>query len=263
VSDPIEATIRALRGQQPPGGFAPAGAVRRRGTRRTYRQLLTAAVAVLAVAGGVVTWAGTRTERHVPPVTTSVTPSSSGTPSVRPPVAFTPAMFLTAADLRPENLMIGPADEIGRDVWMWEDICKPYRRADYPSLAERVQMEVRAFRDTNGMGAGAQMIERYRPGAGPRNFDDVRARLRDCDGIQSADPVVGTDPIRWTLVVDGFAGDDSVLAKRELFQQGGPVRVLFQFAVRVGDLVSTVQLDAGVSETTARDIAAKAAARLR
>lgn len=262
MSDPIEATVRSLRGQEPPGGFAPAEAVRRRGTRRTYRQLLTAVVAVLAVAGGVVTWTGTRTERQVPPVTTSVTPSSSGTPSVRPPVALTPAMFLTAADIRPENLVIGQAGEIGRDVWMWEDICKPYRRADYPSLAERVQMDWRDFR-TNGTGAGVQMIERYEPGAGPRNFDDVRARLGDCDGMQSADPVVGTDPIRWTLVANGFVGDDSVLAKRELFQQGGPVRVLYQFAVRAGDLVSTVRLDAGVSEATARDIAAKAAARLR
>jgi hypothetical protein len=263
MSDPIEATIRSLRGQEPPDGFAPADAVRRRGTRRTYRQLLTAVVAVLAVAGGVVTWAGTGTERHVPPVTTSVTPSSSGTPSVRPPVALAPAMFLTTTDLRPENLVIGQAGEIGRDTWMWEDICRPYRRADYPSLAERVQMDWRDFRRTNGVGAGVQMIERYAPSAGPRNIDDVRARLGDCDGMQSADPVVGTDPIRWTLVANGFAGDDSVLAKQELFQQDGPVRVSFQFAVRVGDLVSTVQLDAGVSETTARDIAAKAAARLR
>jgi hypothetical protein len=262
VSDPIEATIRTLRGQEPPGGFAPAEAVRRRGTRRTYRQLLTAVVAVLAVAGGVVTWAGTRTERQVSPVTTSVTPSSSGMPSVRPPVALAPAMFLTAADLRPGNLVIGQAGEIGRDVWMWQDICQPYRQADYPSLAERVQMDWRDFSRTNGTGAGVQMIERYEAGAGPRNFDDVRARLRDCDGMQS-DRVVGADPLRWTLVASGFAGDDAVLAKQEQFSQGGPVRVTFQFAVRVGDLVSTVRLDVGVSEATARDIAAKAAARLR
>jgi hypothetical protein len=261
VSDPIVTTIRSLRGQEPPGGFASAEAVRRRGTRRTYRQLLTAAVAVLAVAGGVVTWAGTRTERQVPPVTTSVTPSASGTSSVRPPVTLTPAMFLTAADLRLGNLAIGQAGEIGRDVWMWQDICRQYRRADYPSLAERVQMDWRDF-STNGSGAGVQMIERYEPGAGRRNFDDVRARLRDCDGMQS-DPVVGAEPIRWTLVANGFAGDDAVLAKYEQPQRGGPVKVRFQVAVRVGDLVSTVRLDAVTSEATARDIAAKAAARLR
>ena len=82
---------------------------------------------------------------------------------------------------------------------------------------------------------------------------------------QSTNPVIGNPPLRWTLVASGFAEDDAVLAKNEVFPDGGPVRVSFVLgdAVRAGDLVSTVRLDAGTSEATARDIAAKAAARLR
>jgi hypothetical protein len=69
--------------------------------------------------------------------------------------------------------------------------------------------------------------------------------------------------LRWTLVANGFAGDDAVLAKKEVLLEGGRVRVSFAVAVRVGDLVSTVWLDDVTSEAIARDIAVKAAARLR
>jgi hypothetical protein len=263
VSDPIGTAIRSLRGQQPPGGFASADAVRRRGTRRTYRQFLAAGVAVLAIAGGVVTWAGTRTERHAPPVTASATPSPSVTSSVRPPVALTPAMFLTASDLGAGNWVVGQTVDIHRDHWIWQDICQRFRRADYPSLADRAQMDWRDLSRNTGSGGGLQSIERYKPGVGPRNLEDVRARLRDCAGMQSPDPRVGDYPKRWTVVANGFAGDDAVLAKREVFPPNGPVQVGFAVAVRVGDLVSTVQLDGPTSEATARDIAAKMAARLR
>jgi hypothetical protein len=263
MSDPIETALQRLRDQQPPGGFASADAVRRRGIRRTYRQIVTAGVAVLAIAGGVVTWAETHTDRRTPPATTSPTPSPSGTPSAAPPVALTPAMFLTTADLGTGDLRIGQAGEVGRDLWMWQDICKPYRRADYSSLAKRAQMDWRDFSRTGGYGAGFQMIERYEPGVGPRNFDDVRARLRDCAGLQTPDPAIGNLPLRWTLVANGFAGDDAVLAKKEVLLGGGRVRVSFAVAVRVGDLVSTVWLDDVTSEAIARDIAVKAAARLR
>jgi hypothetical protein len=277
MSDPIETALQRLRDQKPPGGFASADAVRRRGIRRTYRQIVAAGVAVLAIVGGVVTWAETHTDRLTQPVTTSPTPSPSGTrsattsptpspsgtPSAAPPVALTPAMFLTAADLGAGDLVIGQAGEVGRDLWMWQDVCQPYRRADYPSLANRAQMDWRDFTRTGGYGAGFQMIERYEPGAGPRNFDDVRARLRDCAGLHSPDPAIGNLPLRWTLVANGFAGDDAVLAKKELLLQGGRVRVSFAVAVRVGDLVSTVWLDDVTSEAIARDIAATTAARLR
>jgi hypothetical protein len=124
-------------------------------------------------------------------------------------------------------------------------------------------MDWRDLSRTDGIGIGFQMIERYQPGVGPRNFDDVRARLRDCAGMQRTDPVVGNPPLRWTLVANGLAGDDAVLAKNEQFPKGEPVRVSFTVAVRVGDLVSTIRLGAGISEATARDIAVKAAARLR
>ena len=263
MSDPIETAIQSLRGQEPPDGFANADAVRRRGIRRTYRQLVAACVAVLAVAGGVVTWVETQTDRRAPQVTTSPTPSPSGTPSVAPPVALTSAMFLTAADLGAGNWEIGQTVDIGPDLWLWQDICQPYRRADYPSLAKRAQMDWRDFNRTDRAGSWFQTIERYEPGVGPRNLEDVRARLRDCAGMQSTDPVIGNSPLRWTLVANGFAGDDAVLAKNEVFPESGPVRVRFAVAVRMGDLVSTVWLDPGTSEATAREIAAKAAARLR
>ncbi|HEU4426386.1 MAG TPA: hypothetical protein VFR67_27925, partial [Pilimelia sp.] len=116
---------------------------------------------------------------------------------------------------------------------------------------------------TSGAGAGLQTIERYEPGIGSRNLDDVRARLRACAGLQSSDPRIGNWPLRWTRVADGFAGDDAVLAKSEIFPSTGPTRVRYVFAVRVGDLVSNVWLDPGTTEAGARDLATKAAARLR
>jgi hypothetical protein len=171
-------------------------------------------------------------------------------------------MFLTAADLGPGRWVIGQTTDHSPDLWPWEEICKPYRR-DYPSLAKRAQVDWRDFSRIGGSGAGLQAIERYEPGFGPRNLDDVRARLRDCAGLQSTDPTIGNLPLRWTLVANGFAGDDAVLAKTEVFPNSGPARVRYTFAVRVGDLVSTVWLDTGSTEATARDLAAKAAARLR
>jgi hypothetical protein len=263
MSDPIEAAVRTLRGQPPPGGFASADAVRRRGTRRTHRQVATAAVAVLAVAGGVVTWAGTGIGQQVPRVTTASSPSPSGKAAVRPPVLLTPAMFLTAADLGAGDWVIGQSADVGRNYWYWQGTCQPYRRADYPSLGRRAQMDWRDFSRPDGTGAGFQMIERYQPGVGPGNLTDVRARLRDCAGLQSPAPAAGGFPLRWTPVADGFAGDDAVLAKHEVFPEGGPVQVSFTVAVRVGDLVSTIMLDDGTSEAAAREIAAKAADRLR
>jgi hypothetical protein len=262
MSDPIETALRSLRGQQPPGGFASAGAVRRRGTRRAYRQVLTAGVAALVIASGGVTWFRTGAERHIPPMLASSSPSPSGTSTVAPPVLLTPAMFLTAADLGPAMVVIGQSGEVRKDFWYWQDACTPYHRADYLSLAGRAQMDWRDF-SQSGSGVAFQIIERYQPGAGPRNLDDIRTRLRDCAGKQSPDPRIGGPPKSWTLVANGFAGDDAVLAKHELFPPGEPIRESFTVAVRVGDLVSTVQLDAPTSEATAREIAAKAANRLR
>jgi hypothetical protein len=272
MSDPIETALQRLRGQQPPSGFASAAAVRRRGTHRTYRQLVAAGVAVLAVAGGVVAGVAYQADRRAPEVTTSTSPSPANPPSPSPsgsspiprPVAITPAMFLTAADLGPGSWVIDQSSDQRADTWPWQEICKPYRRADYPSLARRAEKDWREISRTDGTGTvRIQIIERYEPGVGPRNLDDVRARLRDCAGLQSTDPVVGNPPFRWTLVANGFAGDDAVLAKNELFPKGEPVRAYFVVAVRVGDLVTSIWLDPGTSEASARDIAAKAAARLR
>lgn len=276
MSDPIDAAIRRLHGQEPPGGFAPAAAVRRRGTHRTYRQVVAAGVAVLAIAGGTAAWAATG-DRRGPDVIETPPPSPSGTPSTpspvtpspsasagpRPPVALTPAMFLTAADLGPGRWEIGQTSDYRTEVWPWQEICQPYRRADYPSLAKRVQADWRDFNRVGDAGAGLQTIERYEAGVGPRNLDDIRARLRACAGLQSTDPRVGNHPLRWTHMADGFAGDDAVLAKSEAFPGTGPALVRYVVAVRVGDLVSNVWLDTGSTEAAARDLAAKAAARLR
>lgn len=275
MSDPIERTIRGLRGQQPPGGFAPASAIRRRGARRRHRQVVAAGLAVLAVSGGTAAWAATQAAGPGPDVAASPTPSlsapssvptavpSSIQPSIRPPAALSPAMFLTAADLGSGEWTIEQSSDIRPDHWPWQDICKSYRRGDYPSLAGRAQMDWRDLHRTDGGGAVAfQMIERYQPGAGPANLADVRARLHDCAGLQSTDPVAGNYPLRWTLVADRFAGDDAVLAKCEVFPDSGPARVYFAVSVRVGDLVSTVWLTYGPSEAVAREIAVRAAARL-
>lgn len=276
MSDPIERTIRGLRGQRPPGGFAPASAIRRRGARRRHRQVVAAGLAVLAVSGGTAAWAASQAAGPGPQVAASPTPARpapataptgvpstqpSIEPSTRPPAALSPAMFLTAADL-PGAWTLEQSSDFRPDHWPWQDICRPYRPADYPSLARRAQVDWRDLRRADGA-AAFQLVERYQPGAGPANLADVRTRLRDCAGLQSTDPAVGADPLRWSLVADGFTGDDAVLARCELFPDGGAARSYFAVSVRVGDLVSTVWLTYGPSEATAREIAARAAARLR
>jgi hypothetical protein len=268
MPDPIETALQRLRGQEPPGGFASAAAIRRRGVHRTYRQIAAAGVAVLAIAGGVVIWVASQADRRAPAVTISPSPSTPASPSpsatspVPRPAAITSAMFLTAADLGPGRWVIDQSSDQRADTWPWQDLCQPYRRADYPSLARRAEKDWRDIGRTDGSKVRIQIIERYQPGVGPRNLDDVRARLRDCAGLQGTDPVVGNDPMRWTAVANGFAGDDAVLAKNEMYPQGAPVRAYFVVAVRVGDLVTSIWLDPGTSEATARDIAAKAAAHL-
>ncbi len=270
MSDAIEAAIRGLRGQEPPGGFAPADAVRRRGTRRAYRQFVAVGVAVFVVAGGTAAFVAQETGQRTahpagsaaPSVPPATTPSVSAPARTTPPVGVTPAMFLTAADLGPGNWVIGQSGDVRAEFWPWQEICTPYRRADYPSLAQRVRMDWRDMARTDLDGPTRfQTVEQYQPGVGPGNLDDVRDRLRECAGLQS--PTDGGLPLRWTVVASGFAGDDAVLAKKEVFQDGGPTKVYYTVAVRVGDLVSTVLLlDAGASESTARDLATRVAARL-
>jgi uncharacterized membrane protein len=128
MSDPIETAIRGLAGQEPPGGFASADAVRRRGVRRTYRQLVSAGVAVLATAGGVVTWVESQTDRRAPQVTTSPTPSPtptlsptstlSPTPTPSPPPASLKCEVARLASPRPSETPTGVAavDPSGRYI---------------------------------------------------------------------------------------------------------------------------------------------------
>src|SRR5215218_8833765 len=107
MSDSIETALRRLHGQQPPGGFAPADAVRRRGTRRRYRRVAAAAVAVLALAAGTLAWAVDRAGRTVPDVVASPAPSQtsgSPVPSAPPSTTTSPSPGVSPSTRPPVGL---------------------------------------------------------------------------------------------------------------------------------------------------------------
>lgn len=270
MSDPIGTALSGLRDQAPPEGFTPGPALRRRAQRRrTRRQVVTAGLAVLALAGGGTSWVANQAAHRVPDATGSAGPATSATPSVGP-TGSAPAphldaeMFLTGTDLGAGRWEISQVtDDLGTDFWYWQDACRPYRRESYPALARRAEWNWRDFVRTDRDGVRLfQVIERYQPGAGPASLGEVRRRLTECGGVQGTDPVVGNLPYRWSVVAEHFAGDDALLAKHEVFPDSEPARVYYTVVVRVGDLVGTLALGDGETGAAARTLAARMAARL-
>jgi hypothetical protein len=99
-----------------------------------------------------------------------------------------------------------------------------------------------------------QVLIRYEPGWASRSFSDLDAAAVRCDEDAAT--------IAYPVLATGFAGDESrLLAVRRTEPQD--VYDTYLVVVRVGDVVSTVEVRAGAGEAVARDLGTRAAARLR
>lgn len=295
MSDDFESLFHRLRGQRPPHPFAVPEAIRRRGRQRSQHQALAAGLTVVALVAGT-GWAATfgnvdrstdpgpastttapTVTRSPAPLPTRTPPAASASPSA--PATRTPAPVPsdpTRLMLRPEDLGPGtwrrspPYEPFAGDIWAWDSSaeCPAYRTADYPSLRQQVAVE------TDGWATGSsgpylhEHVHRYRPGWGPRALDDVRRVLATCPGGSPPPRTPGGPvPSRLTIVDKDFAGDESLLVRREAWVYSGETIAKDPFvtliaAVRVGDLVATVLFSPDRDEQYARTVATAAGQRL-
>lgn len=275
MSDQFGSLFNSLRGLPPPGPFAPAAAVRRRGRQRANRQAVSVGIAVLAVtglgAGGLVTVIGQPDPPLPPaatsPLTESPSPTGSDGPTAPAPVAEIPDSWLLAAADLPGTGWDPTSNELLEGPWYWEggEACPEYRIEDHPSVQRRLDVRTVSFaRPGEAMPERVdQLVEVFEPGAGSTNLADVRAFVELC----SRRPVEGDEfaPTYYEVEQTGFAGDESLLLRVEEYgftndDQIEPAGEFYRVAVvRVGDAVTTIRL-VTVDE---QGIAVRAAERLR
>jgi hypothetical protein len=295
MSDELDRMFEGLRGRRPPQSFAVPEAIRRRGRQRTQHQVLAAGLAVVAVAGAGTGWAvnlgpvdpgptpgatrSTAAPSPTPRVPSSPTPSApSASPTAPATRTRTPvstdlsALMLRVEDLGPGTWRRGnPYEPFSGDLWAWDlsAECPAYRTADYPSLRQQVDLAYASW-ETSPPATPfvGEHVHRYRPGWGPRTLDDVRRVLATCPGASPPPSIPGGPvPTRRTIVDTGFAGDESLLIRAEVWRYDGETIAKEPLAnliavVRVGDLVATVFFSVDRDEQYARTVAEAAANRL-
>jgi hypothetical protein len=249
MPETLERMFAELRTVQPPAPYAPPSAVRRRGRRRAYRSRTAVGGAALAVGalGAAPVVVGALTGPSPLPPTPSAPPPPTSSRVAPSPSPSGPAggLLLEPADLGPGAWRSFEAEIMSnRDMWGNGDLCE-YDSADYPSLPRQAAVETVAWR--SAAGTVTEVVERYAPGWGARNLDDVRAVIAFC---------AERDGWRLTVERTGFAGDESLLAR---IDAAGHVR--YFAVVRVGDLVATVHTSTGDPDYT-REVATRAADRL-
>jgi hypothetical protein len=270
MPDQFDVAFETLRGQQPPGPFAPPDAIRRRGRQRAHRQTLVIGLAVLVAIGGGVGWAaaaldlgpdrntnppiGTSESSTAPPTeparssTTPPGPAPTGSGGLGTAPADPAKLLLRVADLGPGNWQRFELNEpfSSADTWYWDSACTAYRSTDYPSLRHIDALATIGYRHSSAN--VQQHVTRYAPGWGAKALDDTRAVLARC----------ATDATtRRAVLGGGFAGDESLLVREE-----GTGYVVLVAVVRVGDLVTLVKFLDTTVEAYARQVAARAADRL-
>ncbi|MEH1125954.1 hypothetical protein [Micromonospora sp. CPCC 206061] len=250
MSDKLSTLFEQMHGAQPPAPFASSDQVRSRGRQRSRRQVMAAACAILAVAGAGAGWAAIRPSAAPPRPGTSVSPSA---PPSAVPTGIPTSALLRGPDFSSVEVEVGELDDQGADGPDWpfaEKSCPEYRPADYPSLSQRRSARAATYTSADGWQA-VQIVERY-PDA-QANILDIGRVLINCRAYAVPDGV----EIKQTVVDQGFAGDNSLLIRK---QSGRNVAYLV--VVRVGSLVSTLSLPGDI-ENQARSMAETMASRLR
>ena len=266
----VEGAFTALRDRTPEPPFVPADTVRRRGRRRTYRQIAGAAVAVVAVvvgAGALV--AGPPAGGRVEPAA-SAGPGGAATPTDRGGV---PGRFvLQPADLPPGYGYLDDAELLMFGPYPIHIACADYE-ADWESRGHRqADRAVRFYADEDRADMSAyasavaaypqmrrggpvtpmrvqQHVVVYEPGWGARGPAEYRTWIDACPGRAG---------VTYTVLNKDFAGDESVVYR---VQQQHYMNYLLGI-VRVGDRVSVLSISKSFSPDAARDLVESAAKRL-
>ncbi len=261
MSDQLDGLFAGVRGVRPPADFAPPERVRRRGRQRTRRTALAAGTGVLAVttaAVGLGTGLLPRPDNAAPPAGPTPATTAPTLPPSPTPTRDLATLLLQPRDLGPGSWRRFEAEQIDnpyRWFWgFWDGLCPAFQ--PYPSLRHQDGVDTVAYQAGGDTGA-FQIVERY-PGQAEQNLADVRTVIERC-GTSSADP---PGP-RVSVVGTATAGDESLLVRQEQTPAGSSEPLVDYIAVvRVGDVVTTVRAYPS-SPDRVRDLAERAAARLR
>lgn len=273
----LDSLFGELRGQRPPGPFAPPEAVRRRGRVRARRQAAAVAVAVLALAGGgavTVTQVGlTSSPPQVMGSQNVLTPAPTrvtGTPydlakSPTPSSGVPSAWLITTADLGSDDWREAE-HELLEGPWVWGE-CERFPLAEVRVFDHRIGLAVVSYTRDSATGAmperTSQVLERYpTPELAAENLTEVRHYLAICS--IAPDPREAAAPLYEVIATD-LAGDESLLVRAVSYYFDEQDRIVpsghyqFVLVMRVGSVVSTI---IGDSPELVREVAPRAAARL-
>ncbi|WP_412539644.1 hypothetical protein R8Z50_27920 [Longispora sp. K20-0274] len=237
-----------------------AAAIRRRGTRRTWRTTIVAGVGVLALVGGVAFGVTTLDDRRgVVPAPPGATASASpgATPTTAPSASPTPGRPVDtspipdAAMLRVADLKLGPAtakiDPEPSDGYgaMALSVCAGGFGSDAQRARDRRISGVAALPEAleqQGQGILTTVQERvlvYTSGGAAAFLGEVRDQVGRCPG--SADAASGA----WENLGSAGLGDESVVLRNTRMSRGMPDQPAveqrtYAVLVRVGDVVVVV-----------------------
>jgi hypothetical protein len=264
----LDRAFTALRDRAPEPSFAPAAAVRHQGRRRTHRQIVAAAIAVVAVLVGGALVAGPRSGGRVEP-------AASPGPSL--PVAPTDHLGVAG------RLLLQPAD-LPPGYWYTEDP-EAERRGTFPipiacvddmmnqesTVHRQAQRAIRFHTgddrrlaatqsagapDRPGPWAGPYLplrishnVTMFEPGWAMRGMADYRAWISTCPGRAE---------MTYTPVHRDFVGDESVVYRVQQPPEGD----YYLAIVRIGDRVAVLWISRDFTADAVRDLATKAGRRL-
>jgi hypothetical protein len=257
--------------------WSTADELRRRVRNRRRRTIAAAAGAVAAVAVGVAAFAAPGQRPPTVPSTPTVQPS------IAAPVEIPRSVLLTAGDVK-----AGPdSQDDGADAFQPVQIhefmvCDRQRNGALPAQTPRFSRGI-----THLLGTQENRPERpllvwqqvYRFAAPDADgfLRDLRSAVSSCDGLTMTGevPAKGGKTVRvrathhWSIITEGFAGDDSLVIKYDvavrnvatgkLVSAGTAEQVAY---VRVGDLVTRVAPRSGTVLDEVRRISTVAAGRL-
>ncbi|MEU0151471.1 hypothetical protein [Micromonospora fulviviridis] len=260
--------------------------LRSRARRRSRRTAVAAALAVLAVASGAALVEAGRAAPHAP--------LSAGVPASAQPMTTT----WTAAEV-PAEVLLEPTDlrtktgvpltdtGLGEAVRLDEMLlyCRKSQRLRAEWEPSRYSRSVTVVRERPGAedqrpGQVLAMQDVYRvaPDVADRVFAGMDQLLAPCRSWRAAGPTqwqgktIRAQVVHsWQEVDNGFAGDESVLLRHTVSQArnldtgeplGDVTRPESRAVVRVGDLVSVIQVGRDGTEADLRQLAVVAAGRM-
>lgn len=267
LMDDVRADLTAVRW--------PSGDELRRRVRRRRQRVIASAAAMLVIAVTAGVAVAARPDREPPPP-----------PAVTPTVDAGPVEIPSSALLRPEDVGAGPdTQDDGMDAFrpieLQLDHCLRQRGSQVLSLSTRYSRK-----QTLLLGTAAERPARpfllqqgvYRlPTPQVATFlRDLRAAIESCDGFtmtgdleRPGGKVPARSEHRWSIVANGFAGDESILVRNDIVVRNaktgeviGQSSNMLSAYLRVGDLVTTLSPRAGTSADELRRIAATAAQRM-